>query len=356
MPRRQGAPRKTPDASDAASQRRRRSIASRGRGGVAGVARAQRLVEAVEVRSARGDQAVPPGERREGVPPLRRVIGAVHLDPAQAGLREAAHERRQRVRGHAQRGGVGQRRRAAGRAHQSHRLLGAEALVRNGGGPAVVEEAVEGVLAVARVTGGHDRVGDVRPADRPAGAGLHVGQVDGGAGRGEPRHDPLRPGLPRPAHLLQAVAQGLGRLLAEVSQQVQRARGRAHGQLHPGHHPHAQAGAGRDGLGHPAQRVVVGHRQHPHPRVRGQLHQRRRRQGAVGGEGVGVEVGPAGRCGYAATARPMRPRASSSPTTSAALSSGVSVSVARCTSGLGGASYGSLTPVNSLISPENALA
>ena len=42
---------------------------------------------------------------------------------------------------------------------------------------------------------------------------------------------------------------------------------------------------------------------------------------------MGVEVGPAGRCGYAATARPMRPRASSSPMTSAALSSGVSVSV-----------------------------
>ena len=197
-----------------------------GEGRVAGVAGAQRLVEAVEVRSPRGHQAVAPRQGGEGVAPLGRVVGSMDLDPPEAGLRQPADEGRQRVGGQAQRGRVGQGRRTAGLAHQAHGLLGTEGLVRHRGGTAVVEEALEGVLAVARVAGGHDGVGDVRAADRPAGPGPDVRHVHGRTGLGEPPHDPLGARLPRAAHLLQAVPQGGGRLIAEVPQQVQGARGR----------------------------------------------------------------------------------------------------------------------------------
>ena len=136
---------------------------------------------------------------------------------------------------------------------------------------------------------------------------------------------------------------------------MQRAGGRPGGELHPGDHPDAVAVARRHGLGHAVHRVVVGHGQDAHAVLRGQLDQRRGREPAVGGDGVGVEVGSGGG-GYAVTAPPMRPRASSSAMTSAALSSGVWDSVVMWISGFSGASYGSLTPVNSLISPEKALA
>ena len=52
----------------------------------------------------------------------------------------------------------------------------------------------------------------------------------------------------------------------------------------------------------------------------------------------------------------MMPSLSSSSSTNCAESSGLLLSVSTTTSAWSGASYGSLTPVNSLISPENALA
>ena len=160
------------------------------------------------------------------------------------------------------------------------------------------------------------------------------------------------------AQRLQAVrraARGAG--LAEVAQQVHRARGRPHRQLDARRPPaRPSAPPGRDRLGDARQRVVVGHGQDRHPALRRQRDQRRGRQRPVGGDGVGVEVGPAGG-GYAVTAPPMRPRASSVGDDRAPRSPrGVCDSVVMWTSGLSGASYGSLTPVNSLISPEKALA
>jgi hypothetical protein len=81
---------------------------------------------------------------------------------------------------------------------------------------------------------------------------------------------------------------------------------------------------------------VVRDRQDVDPAAGGQLDERRGLERPVGGDGVEVEVGPAG--GYAVTARPTRPRASSSARTRAALSAAGSSSVRMCTSGLGGAS------------------
>jgi hypothetical protein len=81
---------------------------------------------------------------------------------------------------------------------------------------------------------------------------------------------------------------------------------------------------------------VIGDREDGDAFAGGQLDQRRGLERPVGGDGVEVEVGPAG--GYAVTARPTRPRASSSARIRAALSSGGSSSVRTCTSGLGGGS------------------
>ena len=170
------------------------------------------------------------------------------------------------------------------------------------------------------------------------------------------RDDARRAPLPGRAHLREAPRQGLGgRERREVPEQVQRSGGGAHRELHAGDHPHAPPPALRGGLGDAGHRVVVGHGQRADAALRRQGDQRRGRQPSVGGGGVCVEVG-GGRGGYAATVRPSRPRASSSARTVAALSAGVWLSVRMWTSGLSGASYGSLTPVNSLISPEKAFA
>ena len=59
---------------------------------------------------------------------------------------------------------------------------------------------------------------------------------------------------------------------------------------------------------------------------------------------------------HAGTSSSTRPSSASLPRISCALSSGVADSVSTRSSGLSGASYGSETPVNSLISPENAFA
>src|SRR5262245_8048614 len=59
---------------------------------------------------------------------------------------------------------------------------------------------------------------------------------------------------------------------------------------------------------------------------------------------------------HAATSTGTSPSFSSSATTSAALSSGLCASVSRTSSGPAGSSYGSFTPVNSLISPLNAFS
>ena len=59
---------------------------------------------------------------------------------------------------------------------------------------------------------------------------------------------------------------------------------------------------------------------------------------------------------HAGTSSSTRPSSASLPRISWALSSGVSVSVSTRSSGFSGTSYGSETPVNSLISPANAFA
>src|SRR5205823_458637 len=59
---------------------------------------------------------------------------------------------------------------------------------------------------------------------------------------------------------------------------------------------------------------------------------------------------------HAVTAAGTRPRASKSSTIRCALASGSSCSDSMQTSGLAGASYGSETPVNSLISPRKAFS
>ena len=60
--------------------------------------------------------------------------------------------------------------------------------------------------------------------------------------------------------------------------------------------------------------------------------------------------------GHAGTSTGSRPSRSSSPTTNAALSSGLCASVSSTISGAEGSSYGSETPVNSLISPLKAFS
>ena len=70
--------------------------------------------------------------------------------------------------------GVGQDGRAAGLGDQRQALLRGQAAVRHGGRAAVGQVAVEGVLAVARVPGGDDGVGQVGAAD---GAGRPGGDV-----------------------------------------------------------------------------------------------------------------------------------------------------------------------------------
>ncbi len=245
-------------------------------------------------------------------------------------------EGRERRGVHAQRRRVGEDGRAARLGHERQSLLRGHAAVGDRGRPAVGEVAVEGVLAVARVAGGDDRVGDVGAADRTGGAGGDVLERHRRARLGQAADDLAGARLPRRPQLLEPVGERPRRGLAEVREQVHRARGGPHRQLDGRHHPQAARAAGADGCGHAAERVVVGDRHDGHALAGGQLDQRRGLERPVGGDGVEVEVGPAG--GYAVTARPTRPRASSSARTRAALSAADSSSVRTCTSGLGGGS------------------
>ena len=208
--------------------------------------------------------------------------------------------------------------------------------MRLGGRAAVAEEAVEGVLAVAGVARGDHRVGQVGTADGPRGAARDVVEVDRRAGLGQAGDHAPGARLAGGAQLDQPRRERRRDRLGEVAEDVHRPRGRAHRELDAGHDPDAQLAAGRDRRGHPAQRVVVRDRQDGHAGAGGQPDQRLGRERPVRGERVEVEVGPAG--GYAVTARPTRPRASSSARTRPALSAGDSSSVRTCTSGLGGAS------------------
>ncbi len=106
-----------------------------------------------------------------------------------------------------------------------------------------------------------------------------------------------------------------------------------HRQLHPRDDPDIPRRPGCDRLRESGERVVVGHREDRHPRRRGEIDQRRRRQRPVRGDGVGVEI----RSGNGRYAE-IRPRDASSAITVAALSCGVCDSVVMCTSGFSGAS------------------
>jgi hypothetical protein len=162
--------------------------------------------------------------------------------------------------------------------HQPDGVARAEGLVRDVRGRAVGEEAVERVLAVARVPGGHEGVGHVGPADGPARPGGDVGERDRDAHRHEPADDPGGPVRAGRAQLGQAGGDRLGRHVGEVGEQVQRARGRAHRHLDPRDHPDAEGGARLERLGNAVEGVVVGDREDAHPRRRRQRHQRRGRQ------------------------------------------------------------------------------
>ncbi len=231
---------------------------------------------------------------------------------------------------------MGERGRAARAGDQAHRLLGGQRAVGDVAGPAVGEEAVEGVLAVARVPRGDEGVGQVRAADGPGRAGGHVVEVDRGAGRRQPRDHGPGPRLARRPQGGEPSGERLGRGVAEVAEQVQRPRRRLRRELDARDHPHALAPAGVEGRGDPAQGVVVGDGEDVDARGGRERDEGPGLERPVRGDGVEVEVGPAG--GYAVTARPTRPRASSSARTRAALASGDSSSVRTCTSGLGGAS------------------
>ena len=79
-------------------------------------------------------------------------------------------------------------------------------------GPAVAEVAVEGVLAVARVPGGHERVGDVRAADGAGGPGRRrPRRTTGAPSRRQALDDAPRARLAGRAQLRQAAGERLGR-------------------------------------------------------------------------------------------------------------------------------------------------
>src|SRR5205085_2421370 len=76
----------------------------------------------------------------------------------------------------------------------------------------------------------------------------------------------------------------------EVAQHVEAPGGVGDGQLDAGHQLDARAGGGRRRLGEPVDRVVVGDGQGAQAGATGKLYELRRRERAVGGGRVRVEV------------------------------------------------------------------
>ena len=222
-------------------------------------------------------------------------------------------ERRQRRRVHPQRRRVGEHGGAARVGHQPDRLLRAQPRVGD------VRRA-----AVGRGSG-RTRPGGRGRAPRPRAASATCGRPIGPAGPGD---DVLKAHRAPPARRAADDALGARRARRPAARPAGRRGARAPPRgsspagaasptgartdsSTPGTTRTPRARAGLERLGHAVEGVVVGDREHADARRRRQLDQRRGRQRAVGGDGVGVEVGlrPGARRRPASPTRPLASRA-----------------------------------------------